>query len=102
MVNATLEIQLGVVGLSQHADALAKATGLVEQIAAIREALAGVEGYQLACYRHSRALQHTAASFEREQLAFIEGSLRARLEQLVDRLPPAGKLAAVLQITGRP
>lgn len=82
---AALEIQLAALGFTVQADALRDAKTLADRLVALKEAIAGLEGYQLAIRRHSRALRHTAADFEREQIAFVEGALRSMLERLVTR-----------------
>lgn len=84
-MKAVLEIQLAQFGFVELADALRDAKGWAAEFSAVTKAIAAIDGYLLACRRHARALQHTAADFEREQLAFIEGALRGRLEQLTRR-----------------
>lgn len=85
-----LQIQLAAMGFEDDANDLAKAETDEQGRAVIQGALHAVEGYQLALFRHARALQHTGARIEREQLCALEEALRARLELLSE---PKGRVA---------
>lgn len=80
----SLAIMLARAGLTSVAELLEKAANRGEEIAALQSAEWAIDGALLMLRRHSRALQHTSAAFERGQLRGLADDIAKRLRELTD------------------
>lgn len=58
----------------------------VAQLVALSNAVGAVRGYSTALRNHTKALRHTSAEHERQNLAFIAGELLGHVEELSRRV----------------
>lgn len=82
----SLAIMLARAGLTSVADLVEKATNRAEEIAALQCGEWAIDGALLMLRRHSRALQHTSAAFERGQLRALSADIAKRIRELTKKM----------------
>jgi hypothetical protein len=86
-------------GLHSAARVLQQANTGAQEIAALRMALAAIDGAQQVLQRYARSLRTTRAAVHRAELRALEEALVSQLGTLLRRASSAGMLAQKVQET---